>query len=276
MNKKIIMLMLLSLTFLFGISCSDAGSSDLPEIKVEPEIISFDDNNLFLNVKSNPQTIVITNTGLADLEIKKVFFQTSPDGEIDYFVDTVAGIEYADVKYPVILKNKEEIKVKIYLIPTDGGIKKATLQIDSNMEGDKSSMHVEVSASDFSPELQIDEAIKGGSGYARIRKDIKTLTVKKCSVSLDARTLINICNMGKAALFINTLKLEGGALAMEYYEMEDLNTPAKIPGSFVSDEGTCITGLAICHNGDSDIEAKLIVESNSEYQADQEIKLISE
>jgi len=273
--SKIFIVLTIFLSY-FIISCtSDAGTGQLPLMKLTPTNISFEDNDLFPDEKSNPQYLEIKNTGEGDLELSNIFFNKSPEGELDYYIEEISGVEYDKVTYPLILRKGEIAKVKIFLIPTDDGIKEATIQINSNMPNDDKVQKVDVTASDFVANLQVNEALKTSNGYINKTEDIKNLLVKKCTPGLDSRTLINICNIGKASLLISDLKLEGSAIAIEYFELEQLNTPAKIPGSFTY-EGNCITGLAICHNIDSGTEANLKITNTSDNAPLQIIRLTAQ
>ncbi len=275
--KKVFMGIIVFLSC-FIISCtSDAGTGKLPSIKLTPTNISFEDSNLFKNERSAPQYLEIKNTGEGDLKITNVFFNksTDPSRDLDYFIEEIAGTAYDQVEYPIVLKKGESVKVKIILIPTDDGIKKATIQIESNMEGDEGIKKVNVSALDFVANLQVNEALKSGSDYIVKSENIKNLLVKKCTPALDTRTLINICNIGKDSLIISDLALEGDGISLEYFELEQLNVPAKIPGDYTGD-GNCITGLAICHNGDSGMSAKLRIKNNSTNAPDMIIRMESE
>jgi hypothetical protein len=273
--NKILIGLIIFLTY-FIVSCtSDAGTGKLPLIKLDPTNISFEDGDLLPYEKSNPQYLEIKNTGEGDLIISKIFFNESTDGDLDYYIEDISGVDYANVVYPITLKKGEIAKVKIILIPTDDGVKEATIQINSNMPFDDKIKIVNVTALDFIANLQINEAIKTSSGYQTKSENVKNLLVKPCVPNLDERTLLNICNIGKASLVVNSLVLEGDAIALEYFELEQLNTPAKILGSLTY-EGNCITGLAICHNTDSGVEANLRVLNNSANSPTQVIRLTTE
>ena len=275
--RKVFVMIAIFLSY-FIISCSsDAGTGKLPLIKLEPTNISFEDNNLFKNERSQPQYLKIKNIGEGDLKITNVFFNkpTEAARDLDYFIEDIAGVDYSNVKYPIVLKNGDSVKVKIILIPTEDGIKNATIQINSNMEGDDGIKKVNVSALDFVANLKVNESVKSGSDYMIKSENIKDLLVKECTPGLDTRTLINICNIGKDSLVISDLKLEGNGLALEYFELEQLNVPAKIPGDYTG-EGNCITGLSICHNGESGIQAKLRIVNNSENSPNFVVRLESE
>lgn len=272
--KKIFVIMIVFLSYLI-ISCSsNAGTGKLPLIKISPTNISFEDSDLFKNERSNPQYLDIKNIGEGDLKITNVSFNKSAE-PLDYFIEEIGNTPYNEVTYPILLKKNEEVKVKIILIPTDDGIKKATIEIDSNMEGADGVKKVNVTALDFVANLQVNEAMKSQSDYITKSEDIKNLLVKKCTPSLDARTLINICNIGKDSLIISDLKLEGDGLGLEYFDLEQLNVPAKIPGDYTGN-GNCITGLSICHNGDSGIKANIRILNTSENSPDKLIRLEAE
>ncbi len=243
-------ILLISLLFVFY-GCTSPATDELPKISVNGKL-TFNGENLFTGVETI-ENIEIKNVGKGDLVIKEIYLDKSV-GEIDYSIKNYESSILAqgeELKFPATLKKGDWIKVRIAIVPTDYGIKETSLIIKSN-DRDSLTTKVDIFADNFFPELTIEKA--GVEG-------IENLLVKKCSDRLNENTLIDICNKGKSALTIFDLKLTGDKEAISHFEVEAINFPAKLKGTFST--YICIEKLSICHNGESGIKAKLEISHNA-------------